>query len=142
MTDTKELIERLKKAEGPDADLDAAIAVAVFETVKTDDDLIYAKIPHEEDKCAPGTYWRKSRSGYSLHTAPRYTESVDAARTLVPEGLIIEIKTGDLGGGYSSASVLKWGPFGKDKLLGFAELPTAENAALVLCIAALEARAA
>ena len=84
----RELIERLEQAKEGNRDLDAAIAVAVFKTASTDDDLIYAKMPQKADDCASGTYWRCSRSGMSLHTSPYYTTSLDAARTLVQEGYI------------------------------------------------------
>lgn len=77
------LLERVEKAEGPDRELDALIEVATFKTISTDDDLIYAKPVHRDDNCAKGTFWRKSRSGASLHTAPEYTDSIDGAVALV-----------------------------------------------------------
>jgi len=81
------LIERLEKATGMDRELDGLIAVAVFESVKTDDDLIYARARDPgEDATLPGHYFIKSRSGAQTASAPYYTSSIDAAMTLVPEG--------------------------------------------------------
>lgn len=81
------LIERLAEAGGPDRDLDAWIAVATTETVKTADDLIYAKQRSPgHDATHPGHYFIQSRSGASCRTAPAFTASIDAALTLVSEG--------------------------------------------------------
>lgn len=84
-----DLIARLEAATGADRDLDASIAVAITPTQKTDDDLIYARERDKDgsDATHPGHYFIKSRSGASARTAPLYTSSVDAALTLVPEGL-------------------------------------------------------
>ena len=87
MSSLSELIERVENASGKDRELDAAIACAIFKTIKTDDDLIYRVPVRKCDDCAAGTYWHVSRSGRSLHTAPLYTGSIDAALTLVPEGM-------------------------------------------------------
>ena len=83
---TDELIARLEGLEGPCRETDAMVAVAFFPRNVTADDSIYAKVPTRHDKCELGTFWKISRSGMSLHTADRYTESLDAALTLVPEG--------------------------------------------------------
>jgi hypothetical protein len=87
MDDLKDLLARVEISTGPDRELDAAIAVATLGTTSTEDDLIYHKAPARDDRCAPGTYWRKSRSGMSLHTSPPYTSSLDAALALVEEKL-------------------------------------------------------
>jgi hypothetical protein len=86
-TDLSELIERVEKATGPDRELDAAIAVAMLGTTATEDDLIYHKVPAHDDHCARGTYWRKSRSGWSLHTSATFSASLDSALALVEEML-------------------------------------------------------
>lgn len=81
-----ELIARLEYATEGSRELDAAIAVATFHETHGADDLIYALPTIENDLCAPGTFWRKSRSGLSLRTAQLFSSSIDAALTLVPEG--------------------------------------------------------
>lgn len=87
MTDLSDLIRRVEEAKGPDRHIDAAITVATSPTIATDDDLIYFYVPTKDDRCAPGTYWRKSRSFSSLHTAAPFTASLDAALALVEEKL-------------------------------------------------------
>ncbi|HWV44164.1 hypothetical protein [Pseudorhodoplanes sp.] len=101
----KDLIERLERATGPDAYLELDIANHV----------------------APDGYW-------SVLTAPRYTESIDAALKLfehgLPRGLHLYRNTApDMGG--------------KDWVVSH-QSPTTRVAArswpLALCIAALKAR--
>lgn len=87
MSDLSSLLKRVEAATGPDRELDAAIHVALSRTIATDDDLIYFSVPTKEDRCAPGTYWRKSRSGMSLRTSDLYTSSLDASLALVEEML-------------------------------------------------------
>lgn len=77
------LIEKCGAATGPDRGLDAAIVVATTPTEDRGDDLIYLRQVRKDDQCAPGAYWRCSRSGMSLHTAPELTASIDAALALV-----------------------------------------------------------
>lgn len=79
----RELRERVEKATGPDREIDALLEVETTPIVASDDDLIYLLPIHRDDHCKAGTYWRKARSGASLHTAPLYTASVDAALALV-----------------------------------------------------------
>lgn len=94
MTDSlTSLVERLEKVEEGSRELDAEIAVAVFQRISTDDDLIYARPTRPEDDCAVGTYWRKSRSGLSLLIAPYFTSSIDVALTLLPAGAEYTIST-------------------------------------------------
>ena len=84
MTDLPTLISRLEAADGPSRELDAEIAVSVFVTLKTDDDLIYAhRRDPGNDATHPGHYFIKSRSGAQAQSAPRYTSSLDAALMLV-----------------------------------------------------------
>lgn len=92
------LIARLEAATGPDRELDAEIAVATFVTVSTDEDLVYAVLPHKHDACTPGCFWEKSRSGLSLRKAPAYTASLDSALTLVPEGWFLSYLGDDAAG--------------------------------------------
>lgn len=137
MTDLEALIAKLEAAEKGSRELDAEIAVAIFDEAVAKDDLIYAKLPHPRyDDCAPGTFWRHSRSGASLHTAPRYTTSLDAALTLVPEGWWADVFTPI---GVNPAQGNLWTgepPYYQDQETeGFAPTPV-----LALCIAALKAR--
>ena len=79
MTALSDLIAKLEAAPEGSRELDAAIAVATFSEPYGDDDLIYARQVDKDDDCAAGTFWRKSRSGASLRTAPYFTTSLDAA---------------------------------------------------------------
>ncbi len=74
------------------------------------------------------------------HTGPRYTTSIDAALTLVPEGLSWMITGGPV---YANASVYDnmrtADPTGKHPPKDLCGRSTPVNAALALCIAALKA---
>lgn len=135
MTALSDLIARLEAAKEGSRELDAEIAVAVFETQKTDDDLIYARPCAKGDNCAPGTYWHVQRSGMSLRTAFNYTTSLDAALTLVPEDLSWAVKSP----GFQSLrkTFLVELESGDYQWCGEGWTP-----ALALCIAALKAREA
>lgn len=128
----KDLIAELERAEVGSRELDAKIAVATFDEFSPSGDLVYAKLPNRYDHCTAGTYWRKSRSGASLYTAPHYTTSLDAALTLMPEGW-----GGVLGLGCSGRTWL-WKSNHTSSKEG-AMAPTGKLPALNLCIAALKA---
>ncbi|HEX5508796.1 MAG TPA: hypothetical protein VFX37_09855 [Pseudolabrys sp.] len=140
-TDTQALdavIAALENATVPDRLLDGKIACAVFETIGTDDDLIYRSPIRSYDDCAPGTYWHVQRSGRSLQTAPKYTESLDAAVSLVPPHHLWQLKAG------FQAQAIVWMievdyDDGHEPPTGYA-LP--ETPAIALCIAALRSRRA
>lgn len=85
MSNLSSLLDRVRKAEGPDRDLDAMILVAITPTLSTSDDLRYAML--RDSDCSPGTYWIKQRSGASLRTAPTLTSSLDACLSLLRECL-------------------------------------------------------
>lgn len=92
MSELKSIIERVEAASGPDRELDGLIAVATFQTVSTDDDLIYArKRDPGEDATHPGHYFIKSRSGAQAVSAPAYTSSLDAVMALMPDGHTYDI---------------------------------------------------
>lgn len=80
------LLSRLQMLCAPDRDLDAEIAVAIFRTVSTADDLVTARQRDKKggDATHPGHYFISSRSGMSARMAPLYTASVDAALLLLP----------------------------------------------------------
>ncbi len=86
MTDLSTLISRLEEATGADREIDAAVFVALNKPEQYPDDLRYYRLPHPSmdhmDMCAPGTYWLKQRSGASLRTSPKLTESLDAVLSL------------------------------------------------------------
>lgn len=122
----EELIERLEKADGPDRELDAAIAVAAFVTRATDDDLVYAR-PRDpgHDATQPGHFFIVTRSGAQAVPAPLYTSSIDAALTLVPDGWRAQIDTLNV----SAPEPRKF------------HVRHAQNPVIALCLAALRARA-
>lgn len=111
------LIERLRAAEGPDRGLDARIHILLAGGSEADAD--YAATDPDLT-CAP----------------LRYTESVDAALTLVPEAHLWELRHG------VEARAIVWnmetdyGEAGHDVPKGY----HATSPAIALCIAALEAR--
>lgn len=139
-----DLIAALERAEGPSRELDSAIAAHVGEAV----------MPFQPDEHAwmckdgQGGWMPITRPGSRPHTindryVPRYTASLDAALTLVPEG-------------WASASINdRRGPIGyvHNNELAFVGISGRENPAKVwhkvrhpvraiaLCIAALKARA-
>ena len=76
------LLANLEAATGPSRELDAAIAVAIFRAAPGMD--LRAEAAGED--CEAGTYWLVGPSWRSLTTSQRYSESLDAAMTLVPEG--------------------------------------------------------
>ena len=78
-----DLIERVQKATGPDREIDALVAVWRHGTVSTGDDLIYARAPYKDERCAWGTFWSVERSGMSLRTAPKFTDSLDEVVALI-----------------------------------------------------------
>jgi len=82
-----DLEKRLSEAEGPDRELDAAIAVATTPATGERELRVYYRLPNVYDRCEAGTYWRVSISGKSLRTAPEYTASLDAAVALVERAL-------------------------------------------------------
>ena len=113
------LIERLEAASGPDRELDEAIADALF---PAEPFVQLADAP-------PGTGFRAWRQDGHVQSALRYTASIDAALTLVPEGWaknVIDCDNGD-------ALVELW----TDTLSSAAR---AKTWPIALCLAALKAR--
>jgi len=80
-----DILFRLQSATGPNRELDAGIALANGWTER-----------RREDLQGPYTRWHGPK-GQDYPNAPRYTESIDAALTLVPEGAVWHIMT-DYGG--------------------------------------------
>lgn len=106
-----DLIERLEKATGPDREIDLAIYRAEF--------------PHP----AVGLP-KRNQDEYDRARGPRYTSSIDAALTLVPEGCKWEASS------YPKNGAAWVGPF-KAPVQQFT---VAATPAIALCIAALKAR--
>lgn len=120
-----ELIKRLEAASGPDRELDADIATSLGKPVCKDD---------------PCNWVIKYPGAYDYRKLPRYTASIDAALTLVPEGLDWFVKHYASAGGKYGAVVTSpeiaarsWGDYSHDD---------AATPAIALCIAALRARSA
>ncbi len=101
MTDLSELIERIEAASGPDREIDHAIYHDLLGFCRH---LNKKRTGAQSDTgfdcldCGADSWGNKSReggypAGQGLHdSAPRYTASIDAAMTLVPEGWIVEIR--------------------------------------------------
>jgi hypothetical protein len=77
---TSELIERLEKATGPDRELDACIFLLQWPGYRLQTDC--EPFP---DQVEPGRI--QEIGGFAHRTAPAFTASIDAALTLVPEGM-------------------------------------------------------
>ena len=131
----KELAERAESATGPDRELDGLIAVAVNHgslpgAVKI--------APEDETTRRRGWVLHTFNGRRSWHQAPRFTASIDAAMTLVPEGLVWNVMT-DFG---LPGRARLWGSVlpGQVKDRGW----SADGAtpALALCAAALRVREA
>lgn len=115
--DLHTLVERLKGAAEPDRLLNAAIWLTVV-------------APHVRNDRPYGV----PTDAYYARICPRYTESIDAAMTLVPAQCYARIQTATRD--YIS---LAWVT---DEVREFSWQGEASNPAIALCIAALEASAA
>jgi hypothetical protein len=136
MMTTDELIAALERAEGPSHELDCAIAVVSGQYVRE-------KRGRDRQEWFYATFtshYRKSTSAYSGYDRiPCFTSSIDAARTLVPEGCWADI---DCEPGDVVASIftrIEDPPHGwlKDRV---AHVEGKTTPALALCLAALRAR--
>ena len=121
------LIEKLEKATGPSQELDAEIAIAVGVAPPSGEGGWWrCKKPN----------WQWKHAAHEPTTPPwepaRYTSSIDAALTLVPEGLDEEMKRARHRKGWR---VNLWEPSRVGQSADAQTLP------LALCIAALKARA-
>jgi hypothetical protein len=129
-----ELAERCEAAEGPDRELDCLIAAALelrpegMDISAADSLRIWGL--HE--------FARHSESHQNVWSRclPRYTASIDAALTLVPEGMWVACLTQDDTGWW--AGLCRPGERQKDWLAGWGPTP---SAALALTAAALRALA-
>jgi hypothetical protein len=140
------LVELLQMAFGPDRNLDGKIAVATTASVKTSDDMTYARErdPRGGDATHPGHYFMVSHSGASAKTAPCFTASVDEALRLLPEGCDWLIGRGQTRPDEPPYGVQVF-PAHSGRMVEM-PVPLAEgehpSLAIAICIAALEARAA
>lgn len=96
MTDKAELLAlalRCEQATGPDRELDAAIAIQLFDggADHLDDarDVTRARPVLISHGARPGSYEVVGFSGVSLRTSPEYTASLDAAIWLLPLGMVL-----------------------------------------------------
>lgn len=117
MSEMIELAERCEKATGPDRDLDG---------------LIYRSIDPVIEQCWP--HWDRLQREQIV---PRYSESIDAAATLLAPGVHVsaQFDMPDEGSDTAASIVLS---YGEERLgSGLAATP-----ALALCVAALRAKSA
>lgn len=82
MSDLLELAERVEKEEGPDRKLDYAVHYAERGCPERADEIDYIKDPYKVSEFV----MLKNGGGSTGYLPPRYTASLDAAMTLVPEG--------------------------------------------------------
>lgn len=141
-TDLSSLIERIEKSEGADREIDALIYHDLLgfcrhaRKVRTG---AQSDTGFDCLDCGADSWGNKSRNGgypagQGLHdSAPRYTASIDAAMTLVPEGFtgLIPVRGGKL------EEAWLW-PTDGTMMKGFRV--SAATPALALCAAALRAR--
>jgi hypothetical protein len=123
-----ELIAKLEKATGPDRELDVAIVYALHPDIGNYDGLCVGDEP---------IFWHEP---YRKQPCPRFTASIDAALSLVPEGM----QVGLVGPWITTATKAEvWYAQVADGIEDFqGEFDhKAPTAALALCIAALRARA-
>jgi hypothetical protein len=116
-----ELIKRLEAATGPDRELDNLITLAAGYTIAQ------KCMPH-----APDTYYTPKKK--YIGVAQRFTESIDAALTLVPEGWTRAV---DATAPECGIEVRLFSPDDTDEAIG-----DHANEAVAACIAALRARVA
>lgn len=103
-----------------------------FEVARCVDLWRRAKVPVSGRHPAYWGYWRKRGGKWWRTQLPAYTTSIDAALTLVPDGVAWEISVPRKGGGYRI-------------LAGVSPVPNCsfgETPSLAICIAALRARQA
>lgn len=127
-----ELAERCERAEGPDRELDCLIGVAIgrFFTQPNKgwpDRPDYCEHRRDDTTCFPG-------NGFD-QLVPRYTASLDAAMTLVPEGYRFSVDNAFGDGGAVCGAVVNNAVFAKNAKIGDAATP-----ALALAAAACRAR--
>lgn len=123
--DIESLIERLAALSGPNGELEAEIWLAVTDGA-TRNKWSYV---HEATGRECGVDETRDKFGH-LVSVPRFTESIDAAMTLVPEGWIWDLAS------TGAAWVMPNGAIDGQIVIGGVERP-----AIALCIAALRARA-
>lgn len=129
MTTLEEVIARLERAAGPDRELDADIIRALYPAchigpyvVGDDEPVVFHAEPLVQNK----------------HEVPRYTSSLDAALTLVPEGWFVANFAQWRSGAPTRtwAATLKLDPDCDEER----HTSNRPSAALALCLAALRAR--
>lgn len=123
--DRADLIAALEKAEGPSRKLDALIHQSVAPALAD-------AIPDDDGWLVGGNHAQPTK-------APAYTASLDAALTLVPEGMVWTVFTCDPPETDALFGALvgqrpSYGPLSMNRYRGSAATP-----ALALCIAALRA---
>ena len=140
MTPHSDLIERLKRATGPDRELDALIACEVFyHTLRPARPNDHKEAQHGYAP-GPGDIW--CPTGFLI--ADSYTRNIDAALTLVPEGwqyqLLHTSALPRVSGRKYHASIALMSGTGWTQ--GKYYDGDADTLALSICIAALQAKSA
>jgi hypothetical protein len=126
-SDLRALIERVSELKGPCRETDGLIYIATHIPVERT-----GRIDHEGG-CVG--WWPKDAPYQSAIEVPRYTESVDAALTLVPEGFKWKA-----GYGRHVPHVAELRDYRDQPILGTFIGECDSNRAIALCIASLRAR--
>lgn len=129
MTDKAGLIARLTEETGPSRELDHDIAVAAFPGAYG-----FATSEHNRKNGHPVGLGAEARPCMTAD-APRYTESIDAALTLVPDEWRPEHIGEQLSGGRWDVE-LHWRDYSMDDCIQ----AVGRTPAIALCIATLRAR--
>ena len=129
----KDLIEKLEAADGPSRELDAEIGCKLHGNNYGLASALnsYAVMPEKDDRVETGHYWEVCSGASTLIKSLKYSSSIDAAMTLIPDGwdlFSVNLIQGDFE--YDVAVSRGRGPYGCQH----------KSIPIAICIAALRAR--
>lgn len=134
------IVERLAKASGPDRELDAELFNLSAYALQWDRGAI--QLEKRQDRFDDGWYTVRADKGSDddyPEKLPRYTKSIDAALTLVPEGYTVETHFSVPQDSENTVMLWKHHALPKD---GLDVRGKGKSPAIALCVAALRARSA
>lgn len=135
MSDLTSLISRLEAAEGPSRELDGMI----FRAINPD-------VPDEDWRDFQDDVWcmRDPEDAIAFIVPPKFTESMDAAMTLMPAGvnlLDLTLSYDTLEPPCYPAISIRWYPPNKQGADWHGQVSSAPTIPLTMCLAAIELRA-